>query len=399
MKRRTFVVASGALAGLHASRALPQGSKRPRRIGILSSSSSKSSGHLVAAFKASIKSLGYVEGSNLLIDVRWADGRLERLRALASELVTLKPAVLMTSGTPGVVACQTATSSIPIVFASLGDPVGQEFIKSYSRPGGNITGVAFNEEINKKQYEVVKEVLPAATRIATMVNMENPAQKHHLDDVPQMSKALGFESIIVHATKEEELERAFEQAVKAKAQAMVVGSLAPFTGLRAQIVALQNQYRLPSFAGNEEWVPAGGIASYSFSSTENWRRAAAFVDKILKGAKPADIPVEIPTKYEIAVNLKTEGAGHRCASAIPWACGKGDRMSRKSGHMCAGLRRSIRGDDVHHSTRRRLLLALGGSAFTGMERRTFVVAGGALAGLIASSAFPAFGQERGRCVA
>jgi putative ABC transport system substrate-binding protein len=308
MKRRTFVLVSGALAALTASRAWPQLKNPPRRIGILSSSSAKSSGHLTDAFKASMKSLGYVDGRDVVIDVRWGDAKLERLPELAAALVALKPDVIVTSGTPGVVACRKATSTIPIVFASLGDPVGQGFIKSFSRPGGNLTGIAFNEEINKKQYEMVKEVLPKATRIATMVNTENPAQKHHLDDVPLMSKALGFESIIVHATKEAELASAFEQAIKAKADAMVVSSLAPFTALRTQIVKLQNKHRLPSFIGNEAWVPVGGLASYSFPSTENWARAAVLVDKILKGGNPAEIPVKIPTKYEVAINLRAAKA-------------------------------------------------------------------------------------------
>lgn len=305
MKRRTFLTAGGTFATLLACEVIAQGARSPRRIGILSSSSLNSSGHLVDAFRAELKSFGYVEGRDIVVDIRRAENRIERLPALAEELLSLRPAVMVTSGTPGVVACQKATSTVPIVFASAGDPVGQGFIKSFRRPGGNTTGVAFNEEINKKQYEVVKAVLPSASRIATMVNVTNPAQKHHLDDVLQMSKALGFESILVHATKEEELESAFQDAVRAKAHALVVASLAPFSGLRTRIVELQNKYRLPSLTGNEAWVPARGLASYSFPSTENWRRAAALVDKILKGGNPAEIPMEIPTKYEVAVNLKT----------------------------------------------------------------------------------------------
>jgi putative ABC transport system substrate-binding protein len=228
--------------------------------------------------------------------------------ALVAELLSLNPAVIVTNGSPGVVACQQATSTVPIVFATAGDVVGQGFVQSLRRPGGNITGVAFNEDINKKIYEVVRDILPTASRIAMLVNIKNPAQKHHLDDVPIMSKALRFQSILVHATKEEELESAFEHAVKVKAQALVVATLASFTALRERIVELQKKYRIPTFSGSREAVQAGGVASYSFPREENYRRAAALVDKILKGANPAEIPVELPTKYEVAVNLKAAKA-------------------------------------------------------------------------------------------
>jgi putative ABC transport system substrate-binding protein len=306
--RRQVINALGAYALVAPFDSFAQQQGHVWRIGIHASASPNSSGYLLKEFRTTLTSLGYVEGRNIVMDVRWAENRLERLPALAAELVSLNPAVIVTAGSAGVAACQKATSTVPIVFASAGDPIGQGFITSYRRPGGNITGVAFNEEINKKQYEIVKEVLPAAARIATLVNVKNPAQKHHLDDVPQVAKALSFESILVHATKEEELESAFQHAVKAKANALVIASLSPFGGLRARIVELQYKYRLPSFTGSAMWVPAGGLASYYFPSTENWRRAAVLVDKILKGGNPAEIPVEIPTKYEVAINLKTATA-------------------------------------------------------------------------------------------
>ncbi|MBL8376553.1 MAG: ABC transporter substrate-binding protein [Burkholderiales bacterium] len=279
-----------------------------RRIGFLSSSTPRAYDHLLKEFRMGLTSLGYAEGRDIVIDVRWAENQIERLPALAAELLALGPTVIVTHGSPGVAASQNATSTVPIVFASAGDPVGQGFLQSYRRPGGNITGVAFNEEINKKLYEVVKGVLPAATRIATLVNPKNPAQKHHLDDLQMLSKALHFQSILVHATKEEEIETAFKQAVAAKAQAVVVPPLAPFIGLRDHVAELQNKYRVPTFHGMREVVQAGGIASYSFPFEENFRRAAAQVDKILKGMSPAEIPVELPMKYEIAVNLKAAKA-------------------------------------------------------------------------------------------
>jgi putative ABC transport system substrate-binding protein len=304
--RRKLLVLLGALAAPFAS--LAQRAAEPRRIGMLWTGTRPAYAHLHDEFRAGLKSLGYVEGRDIVIEARWADNRLERLPALAAELLAAKSAVLVAFGSPGVQVFQQATSTVPIVFASAGDPVGQRFVQSLRRPGGNITGVAFNEEINKKVYEVAKALLPGATRIAVLVNVKNPAQKHHLDDVPAMAKQLNFEPLLVHATREEELEAAFASAVKGRAQAMVVGQISPFPGLRARIVQLQNQYRVPTFHGDRESVQAGGVGSYSFPYEQNFRRAAALVDQILKGANPAEIPVELPTIYEIGVNLKAAKA-------------------------------------------------------------------------------------------
>lgn len=308
MKRRKFVFAAGALTSLLACRAAAQVANAPKHVGIHMFGTPAAYNHLVEEFRMAMKSLGHVEGRDVVLDIRWAENRMERLPDLVAELLALKPAAIVTFGTPGVLACMQATSTVPIVFASAGDPVGQGFVQSFRRPGGNVTGVAFNEEINKKIYEVVREVMPAATRIATLVNIKNPAQKHHLDDVPRMSKVLRFQSILVHATREEELEAAFKDAVNAKAQALVISALAPFSGLRTRVVELQNRYRIPTFHGNREAVLAGAIASYSFPYEENFRRAAAIVDKILKGGNPAEIPVELPTKYEITLNLQAAKA-------------------------------------------------------------------------------------------
>jgi putative ABC transport system substrate-binding protein len=308
MNRRTFIATSAVLVTLLAGRVHAQGDTAPRHIGIHSYGTPAAFNHLVEEFRTTLKSLGYVEGRDIVLDIRWAENRIERLPELAAELLALKPAVLVTYTSPGVAACQKATTTVPIVFAAAGDTVRQGFVQSIRRPGGNITGVVFNDEITKKLYEVVKEVLPHASHIATLVNVKNQAQQHHMEDLPEMAKALHFQSILVHATQEAELEAAFKQAVQARAQAMVVSTIAPFTGLRSRIVELQNAYRMPTFHGMREAVQAGGIASYSFPFEENFRRAAAIVDKILKGQSPAEIPVEIPTHYEIAVNLKAAKA-------------------------------------------------------------------------------------------
>ena len=304
MKRRAFLSMGGALIALVASRSMAEETKAPRRIGVLLSGTPGSAGKLVDEFRLQLRSFGYLEGRDVVIDVRWAESKLERLAPLAAELLSSGLAVILTSGSAAVAACQHATSTVPIVFASAGDPIGQGFVKSYSHPGGNITGVAFNEEINKKIYELVRSVLPKASRIAILVNENNPAQEHHLADVPTMARALHFEPVLVHATQEQELEAAIEQALKARAHALVVTPLAPFTGLYPRLIALQHKHRIPMFSGYSTFVPAGGLAAYYFPIEENWHRAAALVDKILKGANPADIPVERPMRYEIAINLK-----------------------------------------------------------------------------------------------
>jgi putative ABC transport system substrate-binding protein len=307
--RRRAILGLGATALIapFVSRVVAQAAKSPRRIAILSSTSDSDRAYL-NAFREALKSLGYGEGQEVAFDIRWADNRLERLPALAKELLSLNPAVIVTHGSAGVAACQKATSTVPIVFASAGDPVQQGFIKSYHYPGGNITGIAFNEDINKKQYELIKDVFPKASRIATFINVSNPAQRHQTEDLPQISKDLRFESVVIHVTKESELEAGFEQAVNARAHALVVGPIAPFIGLRSRLVELQLKFKIPSFMGWETWVQAGGLGSYSFPAIENWRRAAALVDKILNGVSPAEIPVEIPVKYEVAINLKTAKA-------------------------------------------------------------------------------------------
>jgi putative tryptophan/tyrosine transport system substrate-binding protein len=301
MDRRTFVAAAAALPFA----AFAQ-SERPR-ISFVSTTSPNTYGHLVEEFRLGLREHGYVEGSNLSLDLWWAHNRLERVPALVAELLTTKPAVIVTHGSFTLSALQKATT-LPIVFTSAGDPVGQGFVKTFRQPGGNITGVAFNDEINSKVYELAKIVMPQATRMATLINPDNPGKRHRLRVLPANAKALKFDSLVVNARSLEDLEPAFVEAVGARMHAMIVSSLAPFPGLRADIALLQFKYRLPAFFSMREGTEAGGLASYSFPTEESFRRAAAIVYQILKGRSPADIPVEIPTKYEIAINIKTAKA-------------------------------------------------------------------------------------------
>lgn len=306
--RRLFLAAGGGLAASVAFAALGQAAKRVRRVSFLSHSSPKSWGHFLEEFRAELRSRGYVEGRDLILDLWWAEDRLDRIPTLVAQVLSTEPAVIVTHGSLSVAALKKATSSVPIVFAAAGDPVALGFVKSYSRPGANITGVAFNTEITAKGYELAKMVMPGLSRIGTLMNPDSPASKLWLDELPSIIKTLGFQSLLLKATSRDGLEPAFIEAVKAKMQALAVGAQPPFLGLHPELVELQFKYRLPTFFGVTEGVTAGGLASYSFPQEENYRRAAALVDQILKGRSPAELPVEIPTRYEIAINLKTAKA-------------------------------------------------------------------------------------------
>ena len=307
MKRRTFVGAAGGLAALAALRVAAQGAQPPR-VSIVSHSSEKAYGHLLQEFRAGFRSLSYVEGRDLILDVLWAEDRIERLPSLFTAALNTKPAVIVTHGSANVAAAQKATRTVPVVFASVGDPVGQGFIKSYGRPGGNITGVAFNDDVTPKVFELAKLIMPEVSRIGSLMNPDNPASKVDGARLAEIDKKLGIQTLLLEATNRESLEPAFVAALKAKMQAIVVGSHAPLTGLHASMVELQFKHALPTLYGLREGVNAGGLAGYSFPLEENYRRAAALVVQILKGGNPAEMPVEIPTRYDIAINMKTAEA-------------------------------------------------------------------------------------------
>jgi putative tryptophan/tyrosine transport system substrate-binding protein len=306
MRRRSFIAAGGAFAASLTLPAQAQGAKP--RVSFLSHSSPKAWGRFLQEFRSGLRALGHVEGSTLVLDLYWAENRLERIPALVEQALATKPSVIVTHGSPNVAALQKATSVVPIVFAAAGDPVAQGFVKSLRRPGGNITGIVFNTDIIAKIFELTKVVMPGTSRIAVLLNRDNPAWKLFADVLPSSAKALGLEYVMLNATTTEAIEPAFVDAVKANAQALVVAVLAPFVGVHPLLAELQLKHRLPTFHGVTGGAEAGGLAAYSFPQEENYRRAAALVDQILKGKKPAEIPVEIPTRSEITINLKTAQA-------------------------------------------------------------------------------------------
>lgn len=309
MRRRTFVTAAGTAAAAVVLRVAAQPAKPVPRVSFISHSSPKAYGHMLQAFRDELRALGYVVGRNIQLDLWWAENRLDRLPSLIAEALSTKPAVIVTHGSPGVAALQKATSTVPIVFAAVGDPVGQGFVRSYRNPGANITGVAFNDDVNWKVYELIKIVMPGTSRVATLINPDNPASRLYLRRVPPTVKKLGLENVMLEATRAEDLAGVFADASKAQAQVLMVSTTAPFVfGLLPELVVLQFKHRLPLFFSVPEGSQAGGLAGYGFPQEENYRRAAALVDKILKGARPAELAVEIPTRYEITINLKTARA-------------------------------------------------------------------------------------------
>jgi ABC-type uncharacterized transport system substrate-binding protein len=267
------------------------------------------------AFRQGLRDLGYVEGQNLVLEYRYAEG-FERLSALAAELVRLQVEVLVASGAPAIRAAQHATHTIPIVMAGTADPVVTGFVASLARPGGNTTGLSFlSAELPSKRLELLKEAVPQSTRVAVLLNpatgRDEPAGRYESirHTLTGAARALGLPLHVVELRRAEELDTAFAAMTRAGADALlVVADQALMDGLRGRVTALAAQSRLPAMYDWKMYVDAGGLMSYGPSISDTFRRAATYVDKILKGAKPADLPVEQPTKFEFVINLKTAKA-------------------------------------------------------------------------------------------
>ena len=260
------------------------------------------------ALRQGLKEVGYIEGQNIVIEYRSADGQQERFPDLATELVRSKVDVLMTTGTPGALAAKRATSTIPVVLAGAGDPVGSGIVASLARPGGNVTGLsAFNLEIYAKRVELLRDLVPKLARLAGLFNLGNPVLPLQWKEVEQAARAFGIQPQLLDVRKPEELGRAFDAATRQRAGALIVALDGLTQANRRQIIDLAVKHRLPMY-GSEEFVRAGGLVSYAANRPHLYYRAATYIDKILKGAKPGDLPVEQPTKFELVINLKTARA-------------------------------------------------------------------------------------------
>jgi ABC-type uncharacterized transport system substrate-binding protein len=282
------------------------------RIGFLSLNQAPNR-HLHEAFRQGLRDLGYVEGRNVVIESRDAEGKPERLPALAAELVALKVDVILTGGgTPPALAAKQATKTIPIVFSSAPDPVTDGLVTSLARPGGNVTGLSnLNAELVGKCLEHLKQAVPGVSQVAVLWQpgfMDERADKDMLKAADVAARALGVRLQLVEARGPADLDRAFSDMTKARAGALTVLPSAMLFTERRRLVDLATKSRLPAVYAQREFVEAGGLMAYGPSLADLFRRAATYVDKILKGAKPADLPVEQPTKFELVINLKTAKA-------------------------------------------------------------------------------------------
>jgi putative tryptophan/tyrosine transport system substrate-binding protein len=308
VKRRAFVAGMAAVVVAPLA-AEVQKAGRVYRIGMLEVVPLAANGTNLAAFRQGLKELGYVEGQTVVIDYRSADGQAERFPDLARELVRLKVDVIVTRGTPAALAAKHVTATIPIVMASSGDPVGTGIITSVASPGGNVTGLsAFATEIQGKLLQVLKEMLPQIARVAFLFNMSNPVARAQWKEAEPAARSLGLRTQLLDVRTSRDLEPALDAAVRDRSGAVIVGIDALTQAHEEQIAEALASRRLPAICREREFVDAGGLLSYGVHYADLYRRSAVYVDKILKGARPADLPVEQPTKFELVINLKTARA-------------------------------------------------------------------------------------------
>jgi ABC-type uncharacterized transport system substrate-binding protein len=287
-----------------------QSSAKVHRLAYLGNSSAALESDLVVAFRQGLRELNYVEGQNLILDFRWAEGRYERLPALLAEAIRLNPDVIVTAGTPGALAAKNATSTIPIVMAVIGDPIAAGLVPSLARPAGNITGLAsMSPETDGKRLELLKELVPRVSRIAVLWNSTNPNNAARIKDMQAAARTLRLTlEPLVDVGDSQQLDKGFGAIVAARAEALIMASDRALLAHRARIVDFAVKRWLPALYPYREFVEAGGLVSYAPSYPAMFRHAATYVDKILKGARPGDLPVEQPTKFELVINLKTAQA-------------------------------------------------------------------------------------------
>ena len=304
--RRRLLIALGAGALAAPLEIFAQQQPKIRRIGFLGTATASAFADRVAALTAGLNDLGYVEGRNLIIEWRWAEGNRARLSGLAAELVQLNVELILTSDGLATAAARNATTAIPIVMTQSVDPMDQGFVRSLAKPGGNVTGLSFMwPEAGGKALELLKEIVPKMTRVAVL------SAETGLPNVASMdaaAKKLAVKLQLLKPAGADGIDDAFAKMAKARANAVIVRPNPLLFQNRQRIATLAAKYRLPAIYTSPEYTQAGGLMSYGANMADLWRRAATYVDKILKGAKPADLPVEQPTKFELLINLKTAKA-------------------------------------------------------------------------------------------
>ena len=309
MNRRAFTTLLGGAAVVWPIAARAQQAGKVHRIGVLETISTTLNVANFYALREGLRQLGYAEGQNLVIEYRSADGRDDRFPGLARELLALKVDVIVTRGTPAAKAVKNATSTVPVVMMASGDPVGVGLVTSLARPGGNITGLsAIVGELSPKRLELIKEIVPGLARIAVLANTSNDAVRRDWARIETAARSLGVQSQLLDLRESDALGPTFDDASARRADALVVVIDAITQANQQRIVDLAMKHRLPAIYSSREFVDAGGLMSYGVSYPDLYRRAATYVDKILKGTKPADLPVVQPTKFELVINLKTAKA-------------------------------------------------------------------------------------------
>jgi putative ABC transport system substrate-binding protein len=305
MKRRDFIAVLGGAAAAWPLAARAQTSPKIPRIGYIAGAGATRSDHIVAAFRQGLTQLGHVEGQTIALEVRYAEGRSDRIPDLVAELVGLKMDVLMAGNSVAALAAQKATRTIPIVMVAA-DPVGLGLVASLARPGGNVTGLSyFNEAIIAKRLQLLKEFVPGLARVAVLRNPSIAVHATFWEETEVAARTLGVALQPLDIRGPDDFEAAFAAATQGNAQALIALDDALTIAHRPRIVALAASSRLPAMYGLREFPDDGGLMSYGASFVDLFRRAATYVDKILKGAKPADLPVVQPTKFEFVINLKT----------------------------------------------------------------------------------------------
>jgi putative ABC transport system substrate-binding protein len=309
VQRRDFLIAAGALlAAPFVTRAQQPG--RLPRIGYLVFNSAVIGRDVLIAFRQTLRELGWIDGQNIVIETRFADGEVDRLPALVGELLVLKVDLIVAGSSAATRASKSATATVPIVMLASADAVGEGFVASLAHPGGNVTGMTFlaGPEIASKQLELLREIAPTASRVAFLMNPRNASHTAFAAELRTAARKLGAELQPVRAGSPKQLEDAFAAMAKERAAALLVLTDAMFLGERQRITDLARSGALPAMYSQREFVDAGGLASYGPSLIDMGRRAARQVDKILRGARPKDVPVEQPTKFELVINLNSAKA-------------------------------------------------------------------------------------------
>ena len=305
MRRREFITLIGGATAAWPFAASAQQPAMPV-IGYLDGGSLGTSAHVIAAIRKGLSETGYVEGSNVAIEYRWAEGNYDRLPAMAAEVARRQVAVIVAMGTPAAFAAKAATSMVPIVFGGGIDPVQAGLVASLNRPGGNVTGVtSMNAEIETKRLGLLHDLLPQATRFAVLVNPDNPLAEIDIKDAQATAATIGGQIEILTARTNREIDDAFASLVQQRADALLIGPDVFFTNRRVQLATLAVRHGVPAIYSFREFAEAGGLMSYGTSNTDRDRQVGAYAGRILKGEKPADLPILRPTKFEFVINLQT----------------------------------------------------------------------------------------------